>query len=116
MVDYFIHFGYLLLASYIFWCLYIATMGCYRAHLAGRLVGITKILAYPLVIFAVIVDIIFQYTVATVLFFDLPKAKEYLVTDRLQRYVAGKNDWRRKIAVYICDNLLDVFDPTGDHC
>jgi hypothetical protein len=91
-------------------------MGCYRAHLAGRLVRITKILAYPLVLIAVIVDIIFQYTVATVLFFDLPKTKEYLVTDRLQRYVAGKNNWRRRIAVYICDNLLDIFDPTGDHC
>jgi hypothetical protein len=115
-LEYLVHFGYVVLATYIFWCLYIAVMGCYRAHLDGRLEGITKILAYPLVLVGIIVDVVFQYTVACIVFRDLPRRNEYLVTARLQRYVAKNSGWRSVWAMWICTNLLDMFDPAGDHC
>lgn len=101
---------------YAFWCLYVAFMGFYRAHLSGRLNGVSKILAYPIVLFCLFVDFVFQYTVFTFVFMDLPKAGEHLVSLRLRRYVAGADGWRKDTANYICDNLLDMFDPSGNHC
>lgn len=105
-----------------FWVLYVATMAVYRLHLAGVLKQRTTSrftlgMCYSLVGIAIAVDVIAQYTVATVFFLDLPKAGERLVTDRLQRYVAQpRQDWRSAKAHYICEHLLDLFDPTGDHC
>lgn len=100
----------------VFFYLYILTMGIYRAHLSKRLTGLNKVLCYPIVILAVIVDVVAQYTIATLFFLDLPDSGERLVTARLQRYVASGKGKRYLIASYICDNLLDPFDPTGEHC
>jgi len=107
---------------WIFWVLYVATMGVYRLHLSGQLKSLdislfTKAMCYSLVAVAVVVDALAQYTVATVMFLDLPRRGERLVTDRLQRYVAQpRQDWRSAKAHYVCTHLLDLFDPTGDHC
>ena len=97
-----------------FWLLYVATMGLYRAHLSGRLSGAARVLAYPLVAFAFAVDLLANWTLAVIVFADPPR--ERLVTARLKRYVAGPDGWRRRLAVAVCDNLLDPFDPTGNHC
>ncbi len=101
---------------YAFWVLYIAVMGAYRAHLSGRLVGMQRALAWPLVVLGFVVDAVCQYTLATLLFADLPAKGEHLVTDRLQRYMRSPGTWRAAVARYVCDNLLDPFDPSGDHC
>ena len=107
---------FIALYLYAFWVAYIAVMGAYRAHLSGRLVGVQRALAVPLVAIGFALDIIAQYTLATVLFADLPARREHLVTDRLQRYMRSPETWRGRVAQYICDNLLDPFDPSGDHC
>ncbi len=86
---------------YAFWVLYIAVMGAYRAHLSGRLVGVLRWMAWPLVIVGFVVDALCQYTLATLLFLDLPAKGEHLVTDRLQRYMARPGTWRGKTARYI---------------
>ena len=101
---------------YTFWLAYLITMGLYRAHLAGRLTGTVKWLAYPIVFVAICMDILTQYTIATAVFFDAPAKGEHLVTARLQRYMKQPTDWRYPVAKVICDSLLDPFDPTGDHC
>ena len=103
----------LLLWLYGGWCCYVLVMGIYRAHLAGRLTGINKVLSYPIVIFGLALDVISNPAVS-VLFFDLPR--EFLVTTRLKRYQSQQKGWRYRVAKYICDKVLDVFDPTGDHC
>jgi hypothetical protein len=107
---------YLLIYLYVFWCFFILVMGVYRAHLAGRLIGVVRYMAYPLVIVGLILDVLAQYLIATLVFLDLPRPGEYLVTQRLQRYIRGRFGWRRRLASAICDNLLDLFDPTGEHC
>lgn len=107
---------YIALYLYTFWCFFILVMGIYRAHLAGRLLGFAKWMAYPLVLIGLMMDVVTQYTIATVVFLDSPRHKEYLVTLRLQRYIRGQRGWRRRWATAICDNLLDLFDPTGEHC
>ena len=104
----------LLLGVWAFWALYVFTMGLYRAKLDGRLSGLNLVFGYPVVILAALVDVFFNLIVAPFVFLDIPR--EWLVTMRLKRYMAGPASWRRTIAEYICDRVLDIFDPTGDHC
>ena len=106
---------YLIGFLYGFWALYVLVMGIYRAHLSGRLPWPAYALGMPWVGIGYLVDIVAQYTIATVYFWDLPRKGEHLVTDRLIRYSAGTG-WRKVKADWICSNLLDVFDPRGDHC
>jgi hypothetical protein len=102
--------GYL----YAFWCAYVLVMGIYRAHLAGRLVGINKVLALPVVVIGYAMDVATNLIVAPLVFLDWPR--EALVTSRLLRYRREDHGWRSRLASFICDHMLDVFDPTGDHC
>lgn len=106
----------IVLYLYAFWVAYIAVMGVYRASLAGRLHGALLWLAYPLVLIGIALDVSCQYTIATIVFADWPSKGEYLVTSRLKRYMATPGTWRYTRAAWICDTLLDIFDPTGNHC
>lgn len=99
-----------------FWYLYILVMGLYRAHLANRLTKFTTALALPALFIGYVVDIVSQYTIATIIFRDLPERGEYLVTDRLKRYLSQETGSRYVKAKWICETLLDPFDPTGKHC
>lgn len=107
---------YIALYLYAFWCAYIAVMGVYRAKLAGRLHGVTLWMAYPLVFVGFVMDVVAQYTLATLFFADLPAKGEHLVTSRLQRYMKSPGTRRYAMARWVCVSLLDMFDPTGAHC
>jgi hypothetical protein len=106
----------LMLAGFLwmFWALFVFTMGIYRAVLADRLKGLNYVLALPIVVVAITVDVLANLVIAPIVFLDVPR--EFLVTSRLVRYMAGPSGWRRTIAAFICDNMLDIFDPTGNHC
>lgn len=106
---------YILLYVYLFWVLYVLVMGFYRAKLAGRLTGLNLVLAYPIFLFGFVMDVVSQFTFASLVFLEWPKKGEWLVTTRLKRHMAGRG-WRQKLAKYICDSILDPFDPKGDHC
>ena len=99
---------------WVFYCLYIFTMGVYRAHLAKRLTTVTTIMLFPVVLLAIFVDILCNFTLATIIFWELPH--QMMVTQRLHGYRQQLGGWRKSIADYICLNLLDPFDPSGDHC
>lgn len=105
-----------ILFLWVFWYAYILVMGLYRAHLARRLSPFAYALAFPALLVGYVMDVVAQYTLATVFFLDLPKRGEHLVTDRLKRYIAFDRGWRQKKANWICTHLLDIFDPTGNHC
>ena len=72
-----------------------------------------KIIFYPIVVIGLVVDVLFQISVGTVLFLEEPK--DWLFTARLIRHVK-KDNWRGKLARFMCKNLLDLFDPSGSHC
>ena len=99
---------------YAFWCAYVLVMGIYRAHLSQRLVGLNKAMALPVVAIAYAMDVFANWIIAPLVFLDWPR--EALVTARLVRYKRSDTGWRNRIANFICEHLLDVFDPTGDHC
>ena len=99
---------------YAFWCAYVLVMGIYRAHLSQRLVGLNKAMALPVVAIGYAMDVAANWIIAPLVFLDWPR--EALVTARLIRYKRDDAGWRNRIANFICEHLLDVFDPTGDHC
>lgn len=105
---------YTLAFLWAFWAMYVIVMGIYRAHLAKRLTAVTLCLSAPFIVAGYFMDVIANLTVASLMFLEPPR--ELLVTSRLQRYVASGQGWRFTIADWICNHLLDVFDPSGNHC
>jgi hypothetical protein len=75
-------------------------------------------------IFVICFDAPLNLTIASVYWLELPK--EYLFTDRLNRWrkYADRGyhslNWRQKRrlrdAVFICEEMLDQYDPRGYHC
>jgi hypothetical protein len=105
----------LMVYLWVFWALFVLVMGLYRAHLAKKLTGIRFVLAFPWLILGYAFDIVSNIFIATVFFWEWPR--EWLVTTRLTRWKYTEKDTRQKrMSIYICENLLDEFDPTGSHC
>jgi len=117
--------------------LYIYSMAVYRAFLLRRLKWLALISTAPLMLLMFLVDLVAQFTVATVAFAERPRGLrfarktfvvrgremalpvpvgEWLVTHRLRRYMRDGNGWRYRVASALCRYLLDQFDPTGAHC
>ena len=99
---------------WLFWLVYVLVMGLYRAHLARRLTPFAYGMALPVVALGFTVDVVANLVIAPLVFLELPR--EWLVTQRLIRLNQGPEGWRRRLATSICTSLLDVFDPSGDHC
>lgn len=102
---------------YLFWLAYIIVMGLYRAWLQGRLKGLALVLAVPVVLVAYVLDLVANWTIASLVFLEPPRRPFELVTDRLSGYIRTPySGWRTRWAVQICEGLLDYFDPSGRHC
>lgn len=99
---------------WFFWGMYVLVMGLYRAHLDKRLTKVTYCLAAPWLFVGVTVDVLANLIIAPVVFLDPPR--EWLVTARLKRYIKQGVGYRANLANAICNHLLDVFDPKGNHC
>lgn len=106
--------GIVLAIMWTFWAVYVLVMGVYRAHLSGRLGTVALILGLPIVVVGIVLDVLVNIFIATFLFLDLPR--EFLMTSRMIRYRNTDTGWRAKLSQFICDNLLDIFDPSGNHC
>jgi len=103
---------YLLIDLYVFFILYVASMGMIRAHKEHKLNLMLWVMCVPFVVLSLVIDVLNNIFVFTFLFAELPK--ELTVTERLKRHVK-EHTFRGKLARLIGDNLLDAFDPTGDH-
>jgi hypothetical protein len=117
-----IYAAYTLAGLWLFWVLYVFTMAIYRAKLAGRLSQVALVLAFPFVLLATLVDLVTQFTLASVVFRQWPQRNpggklQTMVTKRLQGYLKGPDGWRKDWATAICTKLLDPFNATADpHC
>lgn len=100
-------------ASYLLWALYIIVMSLQRARRDGTLSMPALILGAPLIVAGVALDAILNLTIMSAVMLERPK--EWLVTARLKRH-CGQPTWRGAIARWMCQNLLDTFDPDGRHC
>jgi len=105
----------LALAAYLMmfasWVLYLAVMAL-KPH--RREMGIVaKIHAYALLVIGLVVDLVLTVVIGSALFLSWPR--EATLTGRLKRHKA-EGGWRGKVAAWICDRLLNQFDPDGKHC
>lgn len=106
-------YAYILLVDlYLFFIMYIVSMGIIRTHKEGNLNPILWGLCLPFVAIGLLLDFINNMIIFTLLFLELPK--ELLVTSRLKRH-AVQQTFRGKLARWIGNNILNPFDHTGDH-
>ncbi len=108
--------GWVVLYLYGFWLLYVLIMGFYRAWLTKRLTRTATVLAFPALVVGWVTDWLANWTLASLLFWQWPQRPRELVTDRLTRYIATPSGWRTAPALWVCQTLLDYFDPSGRHC
>lgn len=106
--------SYTVLVLYVLWLFYLAVMNLYRAKKANQISLVALWLGYPILIMGALLDLIVNVLLMTLIFAEWPR--ELLVTKRLERHVKAKQGWRSKLAYWICHNLLNAFDPSGDHC
>ena len=99
---------------YLLWVMYLAVMSLARARDAGTLSKTALILGWPLFAVGVIFNVAVNWIVLSVAFLELPR--ETMFTSRVTRHCLGGNGWRKRIACWICHDLLDAFDPSGRHC
>lgn len=102
------------LLAFATWMLYLAAMAIIPKK--SRLSPVAKAHAYVLVSVAIVMDAVLNIIVASVLFLDPPR--DLLLTGRLKRYIRDPQEfpWRRALALWVCEHLLDPFDPDGNHC
>ena len=109
-----IYFGYIWLSIIVFYTLYLAAINVWNDRAS---IGIAaKLFCAPAVLIMLTTDFLMQITLASVVFLDVPR--EFLVTQRLQRYRADAYPVgiRKNMATWICTKLLNPFDITRHHC
>jgi hypothetical protein len=99
---------------YALWLFFLAVMNLYRAYKLKTISKTALILGYPILVMGAALDVFVNVTIASVVFMDLPR--HWLLTQRLADYKANDKNWRGKLATWICHDLLDAFDITGNHC
>jgi hypothetical protein len=103
------------------WIFYLAVMNLKRQRDKDRAAfdamhWFVKWNSYAVLLAGLVMDAALHFLVGTLLFLDPPR--EMLLTARLKRYHKAryKGTWRGRLADWMCDHLLDPFDPSGDHC
>ena len=71
-------------------------------------------IASPVLLTMLICDFLMQMTLFSLIFLDIPR--DFLVTQRLIRYRAHADGWRKHWADEICTRALNPFDPSKHHC
>lgn len=98
---------------YGLWLFFLAVMNLQRSRDAGKLPRPAYLFGLPLLYAGLLLDFLCNMFPATLILLELPH--EYVVTQRLQRLVAGPDGWRKRLALWFARNLLDPFDPKGYH-
>ena len=92
------------------WIYYIGAMRL--VALRKSLHPIAKIVGYYGIAIGLVLDVVWNLT-ASVLLLDFPR--EFLFTSKLQRLKAD-GGWRSVVAYWVCEHMLNQFDPDGKHC
>ena len=105
----------ILLATFILWILFIPTANIVNRHREKEYTGIRKYLGYVWVTGFVIVDILYNYTYASMLFLEFADNDRKTLTARLKHYLQTEPDtWRGKLAYLFCAYLIEPWD--FGHC
>jgi hypothetical protein len=101
-----------------FWLLMQITFLCYLAIMNAipnkdKIQWPAWLFLGPIVLVGVTADVILNI-VLSIPFAELPK--EWMTTKRLQRYRKNPETKRGKAACFICEKILNIFDPIRNHC
>lgn len=99
---------------YLTWVHYLAIMRAQEVRDSGKLKKVTEKVAIVMLGIGYLLDFTLNVTLGTLLFLEFPK--EALLSPRVARHKLEGKGYRKKLAGWICDNLLDPFDPSGCHC
>ena len=102
------YFVYAVLFTLVFWVLYVSIMTLNKR----KKQLITGIAFYLLLPIGFIVDVLYNWTLANLIFWDL--AREATLSQRLVRYIKHDNSWRCTVAVWVCKHLIEPWDQ--GHC
>ena len=72
------------------------------------------VILIPIVFIGYPFDIFYNYTFASLYFWEFPVKGEYTLTARLIRYVMFLSGWRFKRAVHFCKYYIEIWD--FGHC
>lgn len=103
-------YGFLLL--YALWIFFLAVMTLKRARDANTLSLTAKAFGYPVLFVGLILDFLANVLVLSPLLLEVPR--EGTASSRLKRHNRKSTGWRKSVAVW-AEQLLDPFDPSGDH-
>jgi len=93
------------------WSAYLAVMNMKRNI---KLISpVAKPFAWLILARGLLLDVLFNLTIGTVSFAELPH--EWLFTSRCIRHKRG-DGWRKRVALWWCRHFMDGFDPSGVHC
>lgn len=124
-----------LLDTGLLWLAYLAVMRLQEVRDAGKLPPDIVPIATAALYFGLAVDLVYNWTWAIAVYCDVPR--ELLVTQRLERYKYGRayrlqrtgrcrwsfvrvdiapaTGWRLARTDWNATNMLDPFDPSGQH-
>lgn len=101
------------LFTFVCWVWFLAVMQL--AAKRDQLHSVVLALATLVLWIGLVLDFILTVVVGTLIFLSWPR--EWKFTDRLKRHLMRESaDWRYREARWICDRLLNPFDPKGRHC
>lgn len=106
------HLLFTLAACWWLFVFFLAVMSLKIASDAGRLTPAGKVLGYPILAIGYLLDFFVQTTLAVLLFLELPR--ETTVSGRVKRHCKGTG-WRASLAIWMREQLLKPYDPSGGH-
>lgn len=101
---------------YTLWFFYLAIMNLKRVKDSGRMTKFAYIVALPMAAFGYVLDIVVNIVIGSILFLELPHYKRLTLSARMSyHYEPDSDKWRSKLANWLARNLLDAYDPSGQH-
>ena len=111
-MEIFLYAAGLYLLCLVSWILYLAVMKLKEQRKNMR--WFAKANAILLLAVAYPIDVLLNAMVGSLIFLEPPR--ELVLTSRLKRHKAANFGWRAVLANWICERLLNQFDPDGRHC
>ena len=106
--------GVYLASIYVLWILFLAVMSLKRAKDNGTLTVVAKYLGWPIFGLGYLMDFLLNIFPFSLIVADFPE--EWTISVHIERLLKEGNSWQQAVCRFICHNLLDAFDPSGNHC
>ena len=102
----------IVLSLWTLWVFFLAVMSLQRVRDTAGLTFWCKVFGYPVLFVGLVLDFLCNVFALSLILLEIPK--EGTVTARLKRHNQGPDGWRKSVAKW-AEQLLDRFDPSGDH-